>query len=299
MIVGFLLLIGWMALNSRVSHETLAPLDPAAVMLRLNALQDARIIHVERPTMPFLVFPPSYDAFTSAAIARNRVYGLYFTSLFEKVLGGPHAADRLVVDLGGNIGFHTCHAALLGHPVLVLEMDATNAALLRQNLAMNKIVPLVTVVEAAASDVTRTTIVDTAVHPGSPATHSLGSAQDMPWSTLTERRTVTMVRVADELEARGIDEVFLLKIDVEGHELKALQGFNPSAFKVQYIAMEFFPKLLKASGTDPVELLHYLLAQGYVPLKDDKVLFDQTSAADYVGNLISGRHTDIVWHWRP
>ena len=55
----------------------------------------------------------------------------------------------------------------------------------------------------------------------------------------------------------------LLKIDVEGFELKALKGLDLSRYKFRHIVMEYFPEMLRGAGTDPPEVLLYILSHGY------------------------------------
>lgn len=61
----------------------------------------------------------------------------------------------------------------------------------------------------------------------------------------------------------GVQKVFLLKIDVEGHELHALKGFNLSRFRPLWITLEYFPMLLRTAGTAPERLHVYLVKNGY------------------------------------
>jgi len=58
----------------------------------------------------------------------------------------------------------------------------------------------------------------------------------------------------------------LLKIDVEGFELKALHGLGnlTTTHPFEMIVMEYFPSMLKAAGaSDPMDVLRYIAVQGY------------------------------------
>ena len=72
----------------------------------------------------------------------------------------------------------------------------------------------------------------------------------------------------------------LLKIDVEGYELKALHGLwgnatntatesdtttiDPPPYPFETIVMEYFPSMLKSAGvSDPMEVLRYIAQWGY------------------------------------
>ena len=56
----------------------------------------------------------------------------------------------------------------------------------------------------------------------------------------------------------------LLKIDVEGYEMKALQGLNLNNYPFESIVMEYFPAMLISAGLGrPMELLEYISLFGY------------------------------------
>ncbi|CAD7957671.1 unnamed protein product [Amoebophrya sp. A120] len=71
----------------------------------------------------------------------------------------------------------------------------------------------------------------------------------------------------DELRPRlqDVDEISLLKIDVEGYELSVLRGAETLLRKrrIKHIWLEFQPTSLLAAGTDPVSLLWFLHGFGF------------------------------------
>ena len=55
------------------------------------------------------------------------------------------------------------------------------------------------------------------------------------------------------------EDLRLLKVDAEGHELHSFRGADLHTFTFEYLTFEFFPELLiKAGNTNPLELLLYI-----------------------------------------
>jgi FkbM family methyltransferase len=112
-------------------------------------------------------------------------------------------------DLGANIGTISIPAALRCTSVHAFEMLAENVVHLRRALERNKI-GNVAVVQAAVSD-----------RPG-----LIGAGGSSAWGSVVAKATLSVptVVVDDYVRLRGIDRVDVMKIDIEGSELRALTG---------------------------------------------------------------------------
>jgi FkbM family methyltransferase len=131
------------------------------------------------------------------------------------------------VDVGANAGDFTVWAAHVGGPstrVLAVEAEEENAHWLRRTVQRNGLEAQVTVVNAAASDVTGEVELLVTAKSG---THSiveteLHSAID---AFRPVRRVSIPARPLDDLvEDAGLPRVDVVKIDVEGAEMLVLRG---------------------------------------------------------------------------
>ncbi|HEY1362610.1 MAG TPA: FkbM family methyltransferase [Xanthobacteraceae bacterium] len=155
------------------------------------------------------------------------------------------AAGRLppqavFVDVGAHIGTHTVYALRTGRfaRAIAFEPAPRNARLLAMNLELNKLAHATVVVGKAAGAAPGTATLH--LHPRNSGAHAIGAPPSVDGR---ERIEVTMVRVADELEALGVaaDAIGLVWIDVEGYEPQALAGLARLIERAIPIAFEFNP----------------------------------------------------------
>ena len=190
-------------------------------------------------------------------------YERYTARLVARVL----SRHSLFIDVGANYGFYTLLAATQ-HPrleVLALEPVEATFEVLKLNaglLALSKV--HLHQLAAADADGTASFHISMAAdncgfspHPAAPPLREV------------EVRTARL----DTLLADRTPCPLLVKIDVEGHELAVLRGMKDtfSRFPDLSLVVEFNPKVLKAAGTRPEDLLLELDRLGFsVFLLDDE-----------------------------
>jgi len=164
-----------------------------------------------------------------------------------------------VVDVGANIGLYTLSVAARVGPhgrVLALEPDPAAARRLRENVELNDF-RNVAVVEAAAAD--------------AGGALQLQRAGDSECSSLFETGleassvAVRATTIDAEVERAGLARVDLLKLDVEGAELRALRGAErllrgPDPPR---LLVEANPITLRAAGTSVLDLRRCIESFGY------------------------------------
>ena len=124
---------------------------------------------------------------------------------------------RVAVDIGSNVGLYTLPLARTGAEVVAIDANPSMVARLRFNAAASGL-DGVQVVHAAVSDATGTVSLSI-------------RADDVAIVNVVEEDagTVPMRPLADILADAGLTRVDALKIDIEGHEDKALAPFLATA----------------------------------------------------------------------
>jgi FkbM family methyltransferase len=199
---------------------------------------------------------------------RGLYTGLY---LLGKTLAEPRERRFLqdqvepgmvVLDVGANVGFYTLLLADRVGPegrVHAFEPDPLSFGILkrraagRANVQVNK-----TAVGDRAGTITlytnRSNRADNRVHP------SLGSET-------AEAVEVPLTTLDDYCEARGIERLDAVKMDIQGAEVSALTGFRKTLarLKPRWLLIEFSPEHLRGAGSSPEAFWAILGELGFEP----------------------------------
>jgi FkbM family methyltransferase len=149
-----------------------------------------------------------------------------------------------MLDVGANFGYFSLLAAQRLGPsgrVLAFEPDPRNIARLRANLQVNGITN-VTVIPKAVYDQAGTLTLNLATDDED----NLGSSSLIAAGHGRQPLEVPVVRLDDLLPAEGIEHVELVKMDIEGAEIGALEGARESlrAGRIDRILLEFHQSIL-------------------------------------------------------
>lgn len=272
-----LLLLGIVALlcNKRNMENWARDETKAEVLVESGRAVQASIKSRD-PPMDFsmLVFPPTVDHYItkklkSSPVTYEKEVSLFIRDVFEELAQQHTSTVFWAADLGANVGFHTLYMASLGASVIALEPAPDTFNLLRGSLDLNPTLrKFITLLQCGASDIYSTGTF--ARHSDSPGMTTLAATKDLPWDFYSVSEA--LLQPAEQIFAQyGLPvkssknelDLVLLKMDVEGHELRAFRGVNLDRYPFQYIIFEFFPLLIKATGDDPVDLLQYILSKGY------------------------------------
>lgn len=268
------------------------------------------------PAFHFFAYTPKKDLVTEQLI-RTGVYEKDSTTALIDAIVCRASPDTdkpvLVVDMGANIGFHSLHMASCGVTVISFEASPDTAWLLRSSAALNGYlqphpIPLLpgekgkhslTIIPKGVSNTTSTGRLSR--HNRSPGMTSFVKKETSFQLQSGAKGTaldvdIPLVRAQDALQAFQISSktyhLRFLKVDVEGFEYQALQGLDLEQSPFEYITFEFFPALLRASGTDPAELLVYIWSKGY-----RYFVFHKASAVENYQPIPTGDTKEAVRTW--
>jgi len=185
---------------------------------------------------------------------------IYFTPHYD--YDEMHFLDRylcpgdVVIDAGANIGTYTLLAASRVGPsgrVIAFEPAPVALARLRENVAHNRLGQ----VEAHGAAV--------GIRPGRATMQSSSDVSNSLVAVPGVTGATTVVEVVRLDDVVGDARPALLKLDVEGYELQALQGAATllTADPPPVLLVELTDHLLRGAGTSPAELRAWLRERGY------------------------------------
>lgn len=200
----------------------------------------------------------------SSAVEIRRVDSMAREEAFVERMLHCLKEDDVCWDVGANIGVATLLLAASGHGVRVhaFEPEPQNVGRLRENVSLNGLEDSVSIYELALARESGTVPLRIQGGVGT-GTHSiLSDGQD------GDAVDVAAVR-ADDL--RGAPAPDLIKIDVEGAEMRVLRGAEGLLRKgaVRELFIEMHPDRLLRDGTPAEELERWLAQLGYAPVWRD------------------------------
>ena len=163
------------------------------------------------------------------------------------------------IDVGANIGFFTLRFARWtgsGGQVIAIEPEPENLAVLRRRLAASRQNERVIVIMAIAAEAAG--IGHLEINRDHPGDHKIG----------TSGVPVTAVTLDAVLAQHGSPAISLVKIDVQGAEMRVLKGatgllerYRPALF------IEIDDAALRKQGATAEEVFSFLAARGYRPYR--------------------------------
>jgi FkbM family methyltransferase len=245
---------------------------PGMWRLRHRMLDFERIRFPEAPIQAQLTYGPKLWVRPNDPIGRSIFYdGQWEKPVISHFVGELRQGD-VVLDVGANIGqFAVVAGSKIGPAgkVFAVEAGATAFAMLKRNIEANHLT-IVTPLHLAAWD-SETTL------------HLAGVREDMlGWGKVQHEATfqteaIPARRLDQVLAEHGCNHVDVIKIDIEGAELKALQGmkglFDKKLPRAVYCEVANNHDLY---GAKAEELVQFFTSRGYhgLLLESNPIPFD-------------------------
>jgi FkbM family methyltransferase len=211
-------------------------------------------------------------------------------ALIVRLMRAALPPDGVFLDVGANVGIHTLAAAKLvaagGGAVVGFEPHPQNFRTLTDNVNLNGLrhvaVHQLGLAEAA----------DVLICKGPPRGNwSLASREGVSFE-------VRLVSLDDHLEEHPLPRLDMIKMDVEGAEVRVLQGARETIARFQpLIVFEMCPAWLRRMNTSPAELLATLQGFGYVihPLPTGRPIWGSAiTSADSFNDWGPAQWTNLV-----
>lgn len=197
------------------------------------------------------------------------------------------------LDVGANVGFYTALAARRIGPtgkIVALEPDPESHGFLKQTVAANEAVNVVCLTTAAAASRGRFKLYISPENRGDNRLYQ----PDPSWPSVE----VETAPADDLLAGLGIEQLDLIKIDVQGAEGGVIDGLEKTIRRSPKLTLlaEFWPHGLRQAGTDPKALLEKLRSFGLdlFEIKSRGQLVPLTDDENLIARFQGRRYTNIV-----
>jgi FkbM family methyltransferase len=269
-------------LNTRLNLadiKFLSGLKQFGKWLMFRVLTSNELIMVRIDGMPFYIHS------TPASIQEYilQPYEPYTTELFKRAV----KPGAVVLDIGAQFGYYSLLAAKLAGTegqVLAFEPDPTNYKILKRNIEMNNCSHIIRLIQKAVGAKHGTVAVF--IYKDSDS-HGIYCH---PHVAIKETIEVECVSIDEFLGKQLVD---VIKMDIEGNELYALEGMKQTIAKSPNLILftEFAPFFLRRAGVKPEDYLHNLRKLGF----DIKAVDEHTRCLKpVVEDLLA--EDDPSWH---
>jgi FkbM family methyltransferase len=217
----------------------------------------------------------NFDLPTQSLFARHLYkYRIYEPQISNWLIQSARQfEDGLVIDIGANFGWYSCLLSKLlpRRSILAYEPEPDNFALLKHQLELNQcpnVQPFHLGLgrEAGVLKLHK-------YKASNSGRHSLLALHD------GDTVDVDVVALDAHLAALGVESrpIALIKIDIEGYELFALQGARQALLRTRRLVLEYSPDLMLSAGLDPKALLGLLEAEGFQCRRFDDASLQETA----------------------
>lgn len=179
-----------------------------------------------------------------------------------------------IIDIGGNVGWHTLFLAKDGYQVISFEASVLNNYILRKNFCLNPNLNITLINKGLFTEekkcdyyYMRGNIGNGMIQCDNNSTNTSQGLQSIFVDSYEYIKSgeAYLTKLSNYAEFLSTKNLALIKIDIEGSEGKAIESGIEliSNYHVPFIFLEFTPSSLKLHGTDPMKFLEMFEMNGY------------------------------------
>jgi FkbM family methyltransferase len=199
------------------------------------------------------------------------IWEIYYKRSYE-MMRSFRRPGGIVIDCGAHIGLYSLKIAKFSQKVISIEPERRNFHYLILNIRLNKLVERILPLKFAISDKKGFALLFKTKYSG---IHSIIHVDN--YIETEEIKTISLDILIRKLK---LDNVEILKLDVEGAELLALRGLKNEAVKVKNIVLEVHTKIVKIN-----DIIRELNSMNFAIIKIYKIPGIRDSVIVYATHL--------------
>jgi FkbM family methyltransferase len=210
--------------------------------------------------------PKTQDIYISGTVhAHTHPWDVFIWDLMSRILISHDKNDnKVVLDVGANIGYFSLMAASLGCKVISIEPMSRNVAKLISSIKKNKMQEYITVYQNVAAPISKGMVFLTETHQQNQGNGKI-TVKDLSKTQIYDSYGIDYVyniALSDVVDS----DVYFMKIDVEGFETFVLDGCYKLLCKnkIPFITMEVSEDTKRNLMCSIMKMLQTMQALGYV-----------------------------------
>lgn len=201
------------------------------------------------------------------SVGNNMLKALKFYGIKNNILNNK---DIFILDIGGNVGWYPSLLGRYGYSILSFEAFERNYYVEKKNLCHLYNNSNIIIITKGLGD--KEKICQYFKHINNEGNGMVICDDDK--YILNDSRLKKMFVKESEVEITTLNSfipylsnknIALIKLDVEGQELKILEGGSKliTQYHVPFVVLEFSPSYLKEVGSEPIKLIQFFIDNGY------------------------------------
>lgn len=228
-------------------------------------------INLENKSFNMLVYKKDDTVSDSLSLygfwERKETKNILFSLLYYAKKKNITKNDIYILDIGANIGWYSLFLGKKGYNIISFEPSPSNYYILLKNFCLNKEISI-SIINSGLDSSTKNCSL---YHPK----NNIGNALTFDGKKKNLKKyikeDIKLSKLSDYLPYLINKNLAFIKLDIEGSEVKALEGGLDliTKYHVPFILMEWSPDLIMLKGSDPKLFLEMLENNGYKISKED------------------------------